>query len=133
MGVGDIGAVQGGARVLGDETYCVVSWREIREHERGMVGGRWLGQRDASGKQCGDGIGTSDGARLEPWACGFHGDGAGRADGMQGYSVGVGDISAMPCGEWGSGDAACGDDGRGETRQHDEGILCRSWLYERYA
>ena len=133
VGVGDICAVQGGDWGSEDETYCFVSWRTIWEHERGMVGGRWICQRDASGKQCRDGIGIIDSARVEPWACGFHGDGAIRADGMQGYGVGVGDIDAMPCGAWGSGNAACGDDGRGEARQHDGGILCRSWLYAWYA
>ena len=95
VGVGDIGAVHGGAWGSRDETHCVDSWRAIREHERGMVSGRWLGQRDASEKPCGVGIGICDGARVEPWGCGFHGDGAVRADGMRGDRVGVRDISAV--------------------------------------
>jgi hypothetical protein len=84
-----------------------------------MVGGRWLGQRHASGKQCKDGIGTSNGTRVEPWAGSFHGDGAVRADGMRGDRVGVGDVGAVQGGAWGLGDASCGDDGRGAARQYD--------------
>ena len=100
MGVGDIGAVYGGAWGSGYET-CVVDGRtEIWEHERGMVGGRWLGQRDASGKQCWDAIGTIIGTRVEPWGCGFDGDCAVRSDWMRGDRVGVGDIDAMPFGAW---------------------------------
>jgi hypothetical protein len=82
VGVGDVGAMQGGARGSGDAACSVDSWITIWEHERGMVSGRWLGQRAASGKQCSDGIGTSDGTRVEPWACSFHGDGAVRPDGV---------------------------------------------------
>ncbi len=70
VGVGDIGAVHGGAWVSGYET-CVVDGRtEIWEHERGMVDGPWLGQRDASGEQCRDGIGASDRSWLESWTSG---------------------------------------------------------------
>ena len=130
VGVGDIGAVQGGAWVSGDETYCVVSWRTIWEHERGMVGGRWICQRDASGKQCRDGIGIIHSARVEPWACGIHGDGAGRADGMRGDSMGVGDVGAVQSGTRCSRDTACGDDGRGAIRQRDRIILDRHWQGE---
>jgi hypothetical protein len=82
VGVGDIGAVQVGAWGLGDDTNGVDSWRSLGQLQRGMVSGRWLGQRDASGEQCGDGIGISDDAWVEPWARGFHGDDAVRADGM---------------------------------------------------
>ena len=97
-----------------------------------MVGGRWLGQRDASGKQCRDGIGISDGTRVEPWACSFHGDGAVRSDGVRGDSVGVGDIGEMQGGAWGLGNASCGDYGRGAAWQYDGGILSGPWLCERY-
>ncbi len=134
MGVGDIGAVQSGAWGSGDETYCVDSWRTIWEHERGIISGRWLGQCDASGKQCGDRVGFSDGAWVEqPWACGFHGDGAGRADGMRGYIVGVGDIGAVQGGARGSGDAACVDDSVCAVREHDGGILSGRGLGQRDA
>jgi hypothetical protein len=119
VGVGDIGAVPCGARGSGDASCGVDSWITIREHEQGMVGGRWLGQFDASGKQCRDGIGTSNGTRIEPWACSFHGDGAVRADGMRGDRVAVGDIGAMQGGAWGLGNASCGDDNRGAARQYD--------------
>jgi len=129
VGVGDIGAVQGGARDSGDAANnCDDGRGAIWEHERAMVSGRWLGQHDASGKQGGDGIGGSDSARVEPWACGVHGDGAVRTDEMRGDKVGVGDIGAMPCGAWGSGDATCGDDGRGAVRERDGGIFSGRWL-----
>ncbi len=75
-----------------------------------MVGERWLGQRDALEKQCGDGIGFSDGTRGEHGGVCFLGDSAIRTDRLRGNSVGVADIGAMPCGAWGSGDGVCGDD-----------------------
>ena len=90
-----------------------------------MVSGRWLGQCDALGKQCGDWFCACDSARVEPWACGFHGDDAVRADGMRGDRVGVGDIGAMLCGDLGAGDAARGDDGRGSRRKRDTGMVFR--------
>ena len=92
-----------------------------------MVIGHWLSQRDESREQCGVEIGCSDSSRGWFWACGFHGDGAVRTFGMQEDRVGVGDIGAMPCGAWCSGDAACGDDGRRAIRQRDRRILVRYW------
>ena len=44
---------------------------------------------------------------------------------MRGDRLGVGDIGAVPCGARGSGDASCGDDGRGAARQRDRSILDR--------
>ena len=123
VGVGDIGAVQGGTWVSGDETYCVNHSRAVGEHERGMVGGPWLGQHFSSGEQCRDWIGASDSSRGWPWACYFHDDGAVRTDGMRGDRVGVGDIGAMPCGARRTGDSACGADGRGAVMERDGGML----------
>ncbi len=50
---------------------------------------------------------------------------------MRGDRVGVGDIGAMPCGARGSGDASCGDDGRGAARQRDHSIFNGHWKCER--
>ena len=97
-----------------------------------MVSGRWLGQCDASGKQRRDGIGISDGTRVEPWACSFHGDDAVRAYGVRGDRVAVGDIGEMQGGAWGLGNASCGDDGRAAAWQYDGSILSGPWLCERY-
>ena len=134
VGVGDIGEMQGGPWGLGNASCGDYGRGAAWQYDRSILCGPWFCEwYVVSRKPGGDRVGFGDVARVEPWACGFHGDGAVRADGMQGYIVGVGDISAMPCGAWGSGDAGCGDEGRGEARQHDEGILCRSWLYERYA
>ncbi len=132
LGVGDIGALPCGARGSGDASCCHDSWITIREHERGMVGACCSGQRDASGKQCRNRIGASDGTRVEPWACWFDGDGAIRADGMRGDRVGVRDIGAVPCGARGSGNASCGDDGRGAARQYDGSTLSGPWFCERH-
>ncbi len=130
VGVGDIGVVHGGAWGSGDETYCVDRCTTMWKHESGMVNGRWLGQRDATTEQGGVWIGVSDGARVETWTCGFHGDGAVRADGMRGDRVAVGDIGALHGGARGSGDASCGDDGRAARMEHDRGILRGFWLCE---
>ena len=92
-----------------------------------MVSGRCLSQRVARREQCGDEIGANYTSRGWFWACGSHGDGAVRTFGMRGDRVGVADISAMPCGAWCSGDAACGDDGRRAIRQRDRRILVRYW------
>ena len=51
---------------------------------------------------------------------------------MRGDRVGVGDIGEMQGGAWGSGDAPCGDDGRGAGRQYDGSILSGPWLCERH-
>ena len=60
----------------------------------------------------------------------MHGDGAVRADGMRGDSVGVGDIGAMPCGARCPWDATCIVDDRGAGREHDGGILSGPWLHQ---
>jgi hypothetical protein len=119
VGVGDVVAVQDWAWRSGIASCCVDNGRTISEYQRRMVGGLWLGQRDASGKQCGHGIGFSDGTRFEPWACWFDVDGSVRAVWMRGDRVGVGDIDEMQGSAWGSGDASCGDDGRGAARQYN--------------
>jgi hypothetical protein len=110
VGVGDIGALQGGARGSGDASCGDDGRGAIRQRDRGILDGHWQGELDEGLQQGGDRVGVSDGARGEHGACWFHGDGAFRADGMRGDRVGVGDIGAVPCGARGSGDASCGDD-----------------------
>ena len=41
---------------------------------------------------------------------------------MRGDGVGVGDIGEVPGVAWRTGDAAGGDDGRGDDRKHDAGM-----------
>ncbi len=127
VGVGNVGAMQGGARGSSDETCSVDSWITIWEHERGMVSGRCLDQRAASGKPRGVGIGISDGAWIEPWACSLHGDYAVRAYRMRGDRVGVRDIGAMQGWSWGSEIVACVDDGRGAAKQRDRCTFDGHW------
>jgi len=50
---------------------------------------------------------------------------------MRRIRVEGGDIGAVHGGAWGSGDAACGDDGRGAIRQQDRSILDGHWQGER--
>ncbi len=50
---------------------------------------------------------------------------------MRGDRVGVGDVRVLQDGAWLSGDASCGDDGRGATRQRDRGLLHGHWTIER--
>ena len=66
----------GGAWGEGDTTGDDDGRGEIREHEPGMVGGLGDDERDASWQRGRDGVGISDGARVEPGAGGVHGDGA---------------------------------------------------------
>ena len=89
VGVGDIGAVQGGARGSGDAT-CGDDGRDaIRQWDSSILDGHWEGELDEGIQQCGDGIGFVDTARVEPWACCFDGDGAVRADRMRGVILGL--------------------------------------------
>jgi hypothetical protein len=117
VGVGDIGAMPFGARGSGDASCGDDGRGEERELVAGMVGGLGRGQHGAQEEPGGDRVSVSDGTRGEDGACWFDGDVSVRGDGMRGDRVGVGDISAMPCGARGSGDASCGDDGRGAIRQ----------------
>ena len=104
VGVGDIGAVQGGLWSSGD-TACGDDGRgAIRQRDCGILDGHWQGERDEGIQQGGNRVGVRDGARGWAWCCCLHGDGAGRADGMRGDSVGVGDIDAVQGGARGSGD-----------------------------
>ena len=104
VGVGDIGAVQGGAWGSGDAT-CGDDGRDaIRQRDRSILDGHWEGEHDGGIQQGGDRVGMGDGSWFESWACCIHDDGAVRADRMQGDRVGVSDIVAVHGGAWGSGD-----------------------------
>jgi hypothetical protein len=110
VGVGDVGTVQGGARGSGDAS-CGDDGREsIRQRDRSILDGPWQVDLDEGLQQGGDRVGVGDSAWGWVWFCYFDGDGAVGADGMRGDRVGVGDISAVPCGARGSGDASCGHD-----------------------
>ena len=123
VGVGDIGAVQGGARGSGDASCGDDGRGAAWQRDRSILDGHWECERDEGIQQGGDRDCIGDVSRGWVWCCDFDGDGAVRADGMRGDRVGVGDIVEMQCGAWGSGDASCGDDGRGAIWQRDRGIL----------
>jgi hypothetical protein len=132
VGVGDIDEMQGSAWGSGDASCGDDDRGAARQYDGSILSGSGLYERHVVSREPGgDRDGVSDSARIEPWACCFDGDGAVRADGMRGDRVGVGDVSAMPCWARGSGDASCGDDGRGAIRQRDCSILNGFWDGER--
>ena len=92
VGVGDVGAVQGGARGSGDASCGDDGRGAIRQRDRGLLDGHWQGERDEGIQQGGDRVCLGDGARVEPGTSSFHGDGTVRADGMRGDRVGVRDL-----------------------------------------
>ena len=104
VGVGDIGAVQDGARGSGDSAYGDDGRGASRQRDSSLLDGHWQGERDGGIQQGGDKTGIGGGAWGWFWACGVHGDGAVRADGMRGDRVGVGDVGAVHGWTWGSGD-----------------------------
>jgi hypothetical protein len=88
-----------------------------------VVGGRGGIERDASSEPSGDRVGLNDGARCGHWACATHGTVSGRAHGMRGDGVGVGDIGQVQGDARSPGDAAGGDDGGGAGREQDAGVV----------
>jgi hypothetical protein len=123
VGVGDIGAVQGGAigsgyAACGDDGKGAVGQRDC-----GILDGHWQFERDEGIQQGGDRVGISDGARVRFGGFQFYGKCADRTDGMRGDRVGVTDIGAVQGGAWGWWDVACGDDGWGEGRERDTGMV----------
>ena len=95
VGVGDVGAVPGGARGGGHATGGDDGGGARRERERGVVGGGRGSERDEGDEQGRDRIGVSDGAWGEPGGGGVHEHDAGGGDGMRGDGVGVGHFSSM--------------------------------------
>ncbi len=123
MGVGYIGAVQGGSRGTGDEESGDDDSNENKQRNQSIFCGHWQFERYLEIQQGRDRFDVCDSAREGYWGCSFHGDDAVRTDRMQGDRVGVRDIDAVQGGAWGSGHAASGDDDRGAVGQWDSSIL----------
>jgi len=123
LGVGDVGEVPGGIRGEGYSTGGDDGrgWRGQRD--AGVVTGRGRGERDAAAEQGGDGVGVDDGAWVELGACEVHREGTGGAHGVRGDRLGVGDVGEVSGGARGWIDKAGGDDGRGEGRERDAGVV----------
>ncbi len=132
VGVGDIDEMQGDTLGSGDASCGDDGRGAIRQYDGSILSGPWLCQRHVvSRKPGGHGVGVSDGARGEHGAFFHDGDGAVRTNRMRGDRVGVGDVGAVQGGARGSGDASCGDDGRGTIRQRDRSFLHGQWQGER--
>jgi hypothetical protein len=84
VGVGDVGAVPGGAWCSGHSAGCDDGGGARRERERDVLCGRGEFECDAAIESGWDGVGVGDGARVWSWAGGVYGAGADRADGMRG-------------------------------------------------
>jgi hypothetical protein len=123
VGVGDIGAVQGGTWGSGDTTGGDDGRGAEREQDGSVLSGPWLYEHYISKEPSGVGIGISNSARVESCACFLHSDCTVRADGMRGNRLGVGNISAVQGRTRGSGDEESAVDGMGAFRQWDCSIL----------
>ena len=123
VGVGDIGEVQGDARSAGDTAGGDDGGGAGKEQDAGVVGGRWGTECNASSEPRRDRVVVGDGARGEHGACWFNGDSAVRAYRMRGDRVGVGDIGAVQGGARDIWHTTRGDDGRGEGRERDTGMV----------
>ena len=88
MGVGDVGAVPGGAWRRGDSAGGDDGGGAVGEHVGGVLGGRGEDERDGREEQGGDGVGVGDGAGGGSGAGGDDGDGTGGGDGVRGDGVG---------------------------------------------
>jgi len=82
VGVGDIGAVQGGSRGSGDEASGDDDSNENKQRNQSIFGGHWQFERYLEIQQGRDRVDVGDGARGWYWGCGFHGDGAVETDRM---------------------------------------------------
>jgi hypothetical protein len=131
VGVGDVGAVPGGAWVSGHSSGDVDRRGAEREHDGGLVGGRDRDQRDWTGQCSRDGVSVGDGTRGRTWVAGAYRSCEDRRDGMRGDGVGVGDVGALPDILWGKWDAAGGDDGGRAVRERQRHVLGGCWRHER--
>jgi hypothetical protein len=95
MGVGDVGAVSGGAWCSGHTAGVGDCRRADRERERHVLCGRGELERDKGMEPGGDGVGFGDSTRGGSRAGLLYGAGTDGADGMRGDGVGVGDVVAM--------------------------------------
>ncbi len=130
MGVGDIGAVQGGAWGSGDAVCGDDGRGAIRQHDRSLLCEHRQCECGEERQQGGDRVGFGDGARGWFWGCDVHAEASVRTDGMRGNGLGVGDIGDMSCRTLGSGDATCGDDDRGACWHRKHGIVRRCWEHQ---
>jgi hypothetical protein len=125
LGVGDIIEVSCDAWGSGNTSSGDDGRGAGRERDTSMVGRHGGAEQDAWAEPSGDGVGVSHGARIEHGACKLHRKGWGGADGLRGDGLGVGDISEVSGGFWGSGHTSGGDDGRGAGRERHGGMVGR--------
>jgi hypothetical protein len=123
VGVGDVGAVPGGAWVSGHSSGDVDRRGAEREHDGRLVRGRDRDERDGTGQCSRDGVSVGDGTRGRAGAAGAYRSCEDRRDGMRGNGVGVGDGGAVPDIFWGEGNAAGGDDGGRAVRERQRHVL----------
>jgi hypothetical protein len=131
VGVGDFGAVPGGAWVSGHSSDDGDRRGAEREHDGGLVLGRDRDERDGTGQCSRDGVSVGDGTRGRAGAAGAYRSCEDRRDGMRGDGVGVGDVGALPDIFRGEGVAAGGDDGGRAVRERQRHVLGGCWRHER--
>jgi hypothetical protein len=123
VGVGDVGAVPGGAWVSGHSSGDGDRRGAEREHDGGLVRGRDRHERDGTGQCSRDGVSVGDGSRGRAGAAGIYRSCEDRRDGMRGDEVGVGDVGAVLDILGGEGVAAGGDDGGRAVRERQRHVL----------
>jgi hypothetical protein len=123
MGVGDVSTVSCGARDRRDTADGDDGRGAGRNFEPRMVGGHGSNQQDAKIEPRRHRIGVDDGTRIEHGGGGVHGPGEGRAHGMRGDDVAVGDVGAVSCGPRRRRNTAGGHDGRGARGKRDTGVV----------
>jgi hypothetical protein len=131
VGVGDVGAVPGGAWVSGHSSDDGDVRGAEREHDGGLVRGRDRDERDGTGQCSRDGVSVGDGTRGRAGAAGAYRSCEDRRDGMRGDGVGVGDVGALPAILWGEGDSKGGDDGGRAVRERQRHVLGGCGRHER--
>jgi hypothetical protein len=131
VGVGDVGAVPGGALVSGHSSGDGDRRGAEREHDGGLVLGRDRDERDGTGQCSRDGVSVGDGTRGRAGAAGAYRSCEDRRDGMRGDGVGVGDVGAVPAVVWSEGDTVGGDYGGRAVRERQPHVLCGCGRLER--
>jgi hypothetical protein len=131
VGVGDVGAVPGGAWVSGHSSGDGDRRGAEREHDGGLVRGRDRHERDGTGQCSRDGVSVGDGTRGRAGAAGVYRSCEDRRDGMRGDGVGVGDVDAVLGILGNKGDAAGGDDSGRAVRERQRHVLGGCWRHER--
>jgi hypothetical protein len=131
VGVGDVGAVPGGAWVSGHSSGDSYVRGAEREHDGRLVRGRDRDERDGTGQCSRDGVSVGDGTRGQTWAAGAYRSCEDRRDGMRGDGVGVGDVDAVSHILGVEGDAAGGDDNGRSVRERQRHVLGGCGRHER--